>query len=58
MMALALLVTTPINVIPAKDAIKDLFIPKRCDIFGEPIDSEESRMTNFLLVASKLSALT
>ena len=54
MMAFALLVTTPINVIPAKEAIKDLFFPRRCDVFGEPIDSEESKMTNFFLVARKL----
>lgn len=57
-MALALLVTTPINVIPAKDAIKDLFLPRRCDIFGEPLPSGESKMTNFFLVASKLPVST
>ena len=53
-MCLALVVATPINVIPAKDAIKEVFFPKKCDRFGEPYDEHDSNLSHFLFVTCKI----
>jgi hypothetical protein len=57
MMSMALIVATPINVIPAKDAIKEVFFPKRTDRFGDPFDENDSYLSHFLFVTCKIIRL-
>lgn len=52
-MCMALIVATPINVIPAKDAIKEIFFPRKCDRFGEPYDEHDTTLIRFLFVTCK-----